>query len=100
MLALSDFISAAITELEEGLSYLASLGYHNDPGDEARMIGILSDLFQLLYGLDNPDGTRDEYSKALQRAKTRWLALICPIESDGRKNPSISDILVHPEEKS
>ena len=52
---LSDYISAAIRELEEGLSYLAQTpGYHMEPGDEARMLGILSDLFELLYALDNP----------------------------------------------
>ena len=69
------------------------MGYHNSPGDETRMIGILSDLFELFYGLDNPDGTRDEYGKALQRAKQRWLALIYPVESNGHTKPSISDIL-------
>ena len=90
---LSDFVSAAISELEEGLSYLASLGYHNSPGDETRMLGILSDLFELLYALDNPDGTRGEYGKALQRAKQNWLALMYPVESNGHTKPSISDIL-------
>ena len=74
--------------------------YHMEPGDEARMIGILSDLFELLYGLDNPDGTRKKYGKTLQRAKTRWFALIYPIKRAGHTNPSISDILVHPEETS
>ena len=59
---LSGCISAAIGELEEG-SYLASMGYHNGPGDEAIMIGILSDLFELLYVLDNPNGTRDKYDR-------------------------------------
>ena len=90
---LSDYISAAITELEEGLSYLASLGYHNSPGDETRMMGVLSDLFELLYGLDNPNGTPDTYALALQRAKQNWLALTYPVESNGHTKPSISDIL-------
>ena len=75
---LSDFVSAAISELEEGLSYLASLGYHNSPGDETRMLGILSDLFELLYALDNPDGTRGEYGKALQRAKQKLACIDVP----------------------
>ena len=90
---LSDFVSAAISELEEGLSYLASLGYHNSPGDETRMMGVLSDLFELLYGLDNPNGTPDTYALALQRAKQNWLALTYPVESNGHTKPSISDIL-------
>ena len=83
---LSDYISAAITELEEGLSYLASLGYHNSPGDETRMMGVLSDLFELLYGLDNPNGTPDTYALALERAQHRWLALIYPIKSNAHKS--------------
>ena len=82
---LSDFVSAAISELEEGLSYLASLGYHNSPGDETRMLGILSDLFELLYALDNPDGTRGEYGKALQRAKQNWLALMYRLRARAHK---------------
>ena len=91
---LSDYISAAIRELEEGLSYLVQTpGYHMEHGDETRMLGILSDLFELLYALDNPDGTRGEYGKALQRAKQNWLALMYPVESNGHTKPSISDIL-------
>jgi hypothetical protein len=91
---LSDYISAAIRELEEGLSYLAQTpGYHMEPGDEARMLGILSDLFELLYALDNPNGTPDTYALALQRAKQNWLALIYPVESNGHTKSSISDIL-------
>ena len=74
---LSDFISAAISELEQGLLYLAQTpGYHTEPGDKARMIGILSDLFELLYALDNPDGTPDKYAVALERAQQNWLASI------------------------
>ena len=85
---LSDYISAAISELEEGLSYLAQTpGYHMEHGDETRMIGVLSDLFELLYGLDNPNGTPDTYALALQRAKQNWLALIYPVESNGHTKP-------------
>ena len=91
---LSDFVSAAISELEEGLSYLAQTpGYHMEPGDDARMLGILSDLFELLYALDNPDGTPDKYAVALDRAQQNWLALMYPVESNGHTKPSISDIL-------
>lgn len=83
---LSDFISAAISELEEGLSYLAQTpGYHMD-GDEARMMGVLSDLFELLYGLDNPNGTPDKYAVALDRAQQNWLALMYPVELMGSQS--------------
>jgi len=93
---LSDHISAAISELEEGLEYLVHLpGYHHEVGDEARIIGILSDLFELLFALDNPRATRVQYGRALQQAKRKWLALICPVQLT---KPSISDILLHSEE--
>jgi hypothetical protein len=91
---LSDYISAAIRELEEGLSYLVQTpGYHMEHGDETRMLGILSDLFELLYALDNPDGTPETYAVALDRAQQNWLALMYPVESNGHTKPSISDIL-------
>ena len=67
-------------------------GYHMEPGDEARMLGILSDLFELLYALDNPDGTPETYAVALDRAQQNWLALMSPVESNGHTKPSISDI--------
>jgi hypothetical protein len=91
---LSDYISAAIRELEEGLPYLVQTPrYHMEHGDETRMLGILSDLFELLYALDNPDGTPDKYAVALDRAQQNWLALMYPVESNGHRKPSISDIL-------
>ena len=91
---LSDFISAAICELEEGLSFLAQTpGYHMETGDEARMMGVLSDLFELLYGLDNPNGTPDTYALALVRAKHGWFALLYPVEGNGHTKPSILDIM-------
>ena len=91
---LSDYISAAIRELEEGLSYLAQTpGYYMESGDEARMLGILSDLFELLYVLDNPNSTPDKYAVALERAQQNWLALVYPVEKNGHTKPFISDIL-------
>jgi hypothetical protein len=85
---MSDSIQSAIAELEDGLSYLQSR-YNYSPVYKER---ILSNLFQLVFRLDNPRATEEEAASALERASEHW----CSVASN-RESPEGGGTGVRPE---